>query len=112
MNNSINPNGYRSDDPRYGLSGEELTQYYQNQPPHYFIKALYKPDVFSCLKNVEDKYRDYVESHLNLIHFSGTCFSNKSPEPRGIMCIIDAPDKYLAKLYIKSSIKRTTDLPL
>ena len=104
MNNSINPNGYRSDDPRYGLSGEELTQYYQNQPPHYFIKALYKPDVFSCLKKVEDKYRDYVKSHLNSIHFSGTCFSNKSPEPRGIMCIIDAPDKYLAKLYIKSSI--------
>ena len=104
MNNTNNPNGYRSDDPRYGLSGKKLTQYYQNQPPHYLIKTLYKHNIGSHLKSNEDKYQDHVISHLSSIHFSGRLITDNSSETKGIICIIDAPDKDTAKSYIKSNI--------
>ena len=99
-----NPNGYRSDDPRYGLSGKRLTEYYQSQRPHYFIKSLYKPNTDIHRKNNEAKYQNHVIKHLCSIHFSGQFISDNSSETTGIMCIIDAPDKNAAESYIKNNV--------
>ena len=96
---SNNPGGYRPDDPRYGLSGQALQDYYLSRPPHFFIRCLYKPDSVELREQAMAAHLDHVRSHRDQIHFAGPFLSDDGATPIGTMCILDAPDQAAATAY-------------
>ena len=72
-----NPGGYRPDDPRYGLSGQALQDYYLSRPPHFFIRALYKPDSLELREQAMAAHLAHVRAHHTQIHFAGPFMSSK-----------------------------------
>ncbi len=101
---SDNPGGYRPDDPRYGLSGQALRDYYLSRPAHFFIRALYKPDSLDVREAAMDAHLAHVRAHREHIHFAGPLLSDDGATPVGTpigtMCIIDVPDRPAAEAYI------------
>ena len=58
-----NPGGYRPDDPRYGLSGQALQDYYVSRPAHFFIRAFYKPDSLELRETAMDAHLASEAAH-------------------------------------------------
>lgn len=95
-----NLGGYRPDDPRYGLSGQALRDYYLSRPTHFFIRCLYKPDSLDLREQAMDAHLAHVRAHRDQIHFAGPLLSDDGATPIGTMCIIDVDDRAAAEAYI------------
>ncbi len=99
-----NPGGYRPDDPRYGLSGQALQDYYLSRPAQFFIRAMYKPDSLHLREQAMDAHLAHVRAHREQIQFAGPLLSDDGATPIGTMCIIDASDRAAAEAYITADI--------
>ena len=100
MTDDSNLGGYRPDDPRYGLSGQALQDYYLSRPTHFFIRAFYKPDSLDLREQAMDAHLAHVRAHREQIHFAGPLLSDDGAAPIGTMCIIDVADRAAAEAYI------------
>ncbi len=100
MADDANPGGYRPDDPRYGLSGQALQDYYLSRPAHFFIRAFFKPDSSALQEQAVEAHLAHVRAHSEQTHFTGPLMSDDGTIPIGTMCIIDVPDRAAAKAYI------------
>jgi uncharacterized protein YciI len=92
--------GYRPDDPRYGLAGQALQDYYLSRPTHFFIRCLYKPDSLELREAAMEAHLAHVRAHREQIHFAGPLLSDDGSTPIGTMCIIDVPDRAAAEAYV------------
>jgi uncharacterized protein YciI len=92
-----NPGGYRPDDPRYGLSGQALQDYYLSRPAHFFIRSFYKPDSLDLREQAMDAHVAHQRAHLEQFHFAGPLLSDDGATPIGTMCVIDVPDRAAAE---------------
>ena len=99
MADGDNPGGYRPDDPRFGLSGQALLDYYRSRPTHFFIRSFYKPDSLDLREQAMDAHLAHVRAHRDRIHFAGPLLSDDGATPIGTMCIIDVPDRAAAEAY-------------
>ena len=82
-----NPGGYRPDDPRYGLSGQALQDYYLAQPPQWFIRSYYKPDSLHLREAAMDVHLAHLRAHADKIHFAGPLLSDDGETPIGTMAM-------------------------
>lgn len=95
-----NPGGYRPDDPRYGLSGQALQDYYLSQPPQWFIRSYYKPDSLHLREQAMETHLAHLRAHADKLHFAGPLLSDDGATPIGTMCIIEMPDRAAAEAYV------------
>lgn len=95
-----NPGGYRPDDPRHGLSGQALQDYYLSQPPQFFIRSYYKPDSLHLREAAMDVHLAHLRAHADKIHFAGPLLSDHGETPIGTMAIIELPDRAAAEAYV------------
>ena len=95
-----NPGGYRPDDPRYGLSGQALQDYYLSKPAQFFIRSYYKPDSLHLREQAMEMHLAHLRVHADKIHFTGPLLSDDGATPIGTMCIIEMPDRAAAEAYV------------
>lgn len=92
--------GYRPDDPRYGLSGQALQDYYLSRPAQFLIQARYKPDCLDQREQARDAHMAGIRAQQEKIQFAGPFLSDDGATPLGTMCIVDLPDRAAAEAYI------------
>ncbi|MBT3400409.1 MAG: hypothetical protein HOL07_05090 [Rhodospirillaceae bacterium] len=95
-----NPGGYRPDDPRYGLSGQALQDYYLSQPPQWFIRSMYAPDALDRRAQAMAEHLAYQQKFRDKVHFAGPLLSDDGSAPLGTMAIIEMPDRAAAEAYV------------
>lgn len=99
MAEADNPGGYRPDDPRYGLSGQALQEYYLAQPPQWFIKSMYRPGAVEKREAAMAEHLAHARAHLEQFHFAGPLITDDGTAPIGTMCIIEMPDRKAAAAF-------------
>ena len=99
MAEADNPGGYRPDDPRYGLSGQALQEYYLAQPPQWFIKSMYRPGAVEKRETAMAEHLAHARAHLEQFHFAGPLITDDGTAPIGTMCIIEMPDRETAAAF-------------
>jgi len=97
--NAGNLGGYRTDDPRHGLSGQALIDYYKARPSQFYIRSMYKPDSLDVRARAMDAHLAHVRAHREQIQFAGPLLSDDGQTPIGTMCIINVPDRAAAQAY-------------
>jgi len=95
-----NPGGYRPDDPRYGLSGQALRDYYLSQPPQWYVRSMYVPGAAEKRQSAMDAHLAWHAGYRDRIHFAGPLLSDDGSSPLGTMCIIELPDRAAAEEYV------------
>jgi uncharacterized protein YciI len=95
-----NPGGYRPDDPRYGLSGQALKDYYLSLPAQFYIRSLYKPDVLHLRDGAMETHLAHVRSYAEDIQFAGPLLADDGTTPMGTMAIINLDDRDAAQAYV------------
>ncbi len=95
-----NPGGYRLDDPRYGLSGQALQDYYLSQPPQWFIRSMYAPGAADKREAVMEAHLAHQADYRDHVHFAGPILSDDGATPLGTMCIIELPNRAAAEAYV------------
>lgn len=99
MSNNDNPGGYRPDDPRYGLSGQALKDYYLSLPAQFYIRSLYKPDVLHLREGAMDTHLAHVRGYAEHIQFAGPLLADDGTTPMGTIAIINLTDRSAAEAY-------------
>jgi len=94
-----NPGGYRPDDPRYGLSGQSLKDYYLSLPAQFYIRSLYKPDVLHLRDGAMETHLAHVRGYAKDIQFAGPLLADDGTTPKGTMAIINLDDRKAAGSY-------------
>ena len=92
--------GYRTDDPRYGLSPEQLAEYYEKRPPQYTIRCTYAPDAMARREGAMDAHLSWIGAHKEQIRFAGPLLEDDGTTPKGTFFLIDAPDRAAAEAFI------------
>lgn len=95
-----NPGGYKPGDPRYGLSGAALREYYRSKPPQQFIKCLNKPDSLAVRAAALDEHIADNRAHADRIRFSGPLLADDGETPVGTIWVIDLPDRAAAEAFL------------
>ncbi len=99
MSSNGNPGGYRPDDPRYGLSGQALKDYYLSLPAQFYVRSLYKPDVLHLREGAMATHLAHVRSYAEHIQFAGPLLADDGTTPMGTMAIINLTDRSAAEAY-------------
>ena len=99
MNSPNNPGGYRHDDPRYGLSGQALLDYYLSRPPAFYVRSLYMPDSLHLRKSAIDLHLAHMRNYTDQISFSGPLLDDDASAPIGTMAVINVADRKAAKTF-------------
>ncbi len=92
--------GYRPDDPRHGLSPEQLAAYYEKRPPQYTIRCTYAPDALAKREGAMTAYLAWIGERKEQIRFAGPLLSDDGATPTGTWFMIDAPDRAAAEAFI------------
>lgn len=94
-----NPGGYRPDDPRYGLSGQALKDYYLSLPAQFYVRSLYKPDVLHLREGAMKTHLAHVRGYAEQIQFAGPLLGDDGTTPMGTMAILNLSDRSAAEAY-------------
>jgi uncharacterized protein YciI len=96
-----NPSGALPGDPRYGLSKEQLAEYYRTKSPSWICKGYFKTEGGLELRQAAmDAHQAYLREHQDQIRFSGPLLQADGKTPAGAMALIDAPDKAAAQAWM------------
>ena len=63
--------GYRPDDPRHGLSPDELTAFYLSRPTTWLIRCTYGPDGLAKREGALAAHIAYYSARRDQIRFVG-----------------------------------------
>lgn len=99
MSSPDNPGGYRHDDPRYGLSGQALLDYYLSRPPAFYVRSLYMPDSLHLRKSAIDLHLAHMRNYTDQISFSGPLLDDDASAAIGTMAVINVADRNAAKTF-------------
>lgn len=94
-----NPGGYRPDDPRYGLSGQALLDYYLSRPPEFYVRSLYQPGAAEKRAEAMEPHLAHMAAHRDQLRFAGPLLPEDGATPLGTMSIINVPDRAAAEAF-------------
>lgn len=102
MSEPNNPSGALPGDPRYGLSEEELKQYYKTKAPSWCIRSVVDPDGGTHRRDANiAPHMEFLRDQRGVIRFSGPLIAEDGAAVGGL-CLIDAPDRAAAQAWIDS----------
>ena len=100
MSDPNNPSGALPGDPRYGLSEEELKEYYMTKAPSWYIRArLAAEGGAEARAAAADDHLAYLRDHRDQIRFAGPLLADDGT-PTGSLTLLDAPDRAAAEAWI------------
>ncbi|MBO6784982.1 MAG: hypothetical protein JJ899_17160 [Alphaproteobacteria bacterium] len=94
-----NPGGYRPDDPRYGLSGQALLDYYLARPTQFYIRSNYKADALERREEAMAEHLAHLRSNADRIQFAGPVLADDGETPIATMSIVQADDRAAAEAF-------------
>ena len=101
MPESKNPSGTLPGDPRYGLSEEELEEYYRTKSPSWVVRAMLKPDGgIEARAAALDPHLEYLRASRDRIRFAGPVLADDGETPRGSLILLDALDRAAAEAWL------------
>ena len=96
-----NPSGALPGDPRYGLSKEQLAEYYKTKSPSWICKGYFKTEGGLELREAGmEGHQAHLTGTQDQIRFTGPLLKADGKTPRGAMAMIDAPDRAAAEAWI------------
>jgi uncharacterized protein YciI len=102
MSDPSNPSGALPGDPRYGLSEEELKEYYMTKSPSWLICARLRAEGGAAARaSANETHLAYLREHRDQIRFAGPLLSDDG-EAAGSLTLLDAPDRAAAEAWIAS----------
>jgi uncharacterized protein YciI len=102
MSDPSNPSGALPGDPRYGLSEQELKEYYMTKSPSWLICArLAANGGAEARASANEAHVAYLREHRDQIRFAGPLLSDDG-EAAGSLTLLDAPDRAAAEAWIAS----------
>ena len=101
MSDPNNPSGALPGDPRYGLSEQELKQYYMTKSPSWLIVARLRADGGAEARlSANEAHMAYLRDHRDQIRFAGPLLSDNGAEATGSLTLLDVPDRASAEAWI------------
>ena len=101
MSDPNNPSGALPGDPRYGLSEQELKQYYMTKSPSWLIVARLRADGGAEARlSANEEHMAYLRDHRDQIRFAGPLLSDDGAEATGSLTLLDVPDRASAEAWI------------
>ncbi len=101
MADSKNPSGALPDDPRHGLSEDELRTYYRTKSPTWIMRGMLKAEGgIEARAAAMDPHLAYLRASRDQIRFAGPLFADDDETPRGSMTLLDAPDREAAASWL------------
>jgi uncharacterized protein YciI len=92
--------GYLPDDPRYGLSGEALKDYYRQKPAQWVIQCSDKPDTGQLRARYYPDHRKYLEKFTSNVVGCGPILSDDATHEIGHAFFIELPHRENAEVFI------------
>lgn len=102
MPESDNPSGTLPGDPRYGLSEEELAEYYRTKSPTWVVRGVLKPDGgVEAREAAMEPHLAYLRASREQIRFAGPLLDDDGETPLGSVTLLDAPDRAAAEAWLR-----------
>ena len=92
--------GFLPDDPRYGLSGEALKDYYRQKPAQWVIQCIDKPDTGQLRSRYYPDHRKYLEKFASNIIGHGPILSDDATREIGQAFFIELSNRETAEAFI------------
>ncbi len=92
--------GYRPDDPRHGLSPDELTEFYLSKPATWLIRCTYGPDGLAKRNDALPAHIAYYKAQRDQIRFVGPIVKDDGETPIGSFVMVDADSRKAAEDFI------------
>ena len=92
--------GYRPDDPRHGLSPDELTAFYLSRPKTWLIRCTYGPDGLAKREAALAAHIAYYRARRDQIRFVGPIVKDDGKTPIGSFVMVDAGGREEAEEFI------------
>jgi len=99
-NQTEQSSGYLPDDPRYGLSGEALNDYYRKKPAQWVIQCIDKPDTGQLRSRYYPDHRKYLEKFTSKLIGHGPILSDDATREIGHAFFIELPNRDIAEAFI------------
>ena len=100
MSDPSNPSGALPGDPRYGLSEQELKEYYMTKSPSWLICARLRAEGGAEARAAANEdHVAYLREHRDQIRFAGPLLSDDG-EAAGSLTLLDAPDRTSVEAWI------------
>ena len=99
MNDASNP-GYLPGDPRYGLTGEALKDYYRNKAAQWAIYCWDKPDTAGQRKALLAEQKAYVKSFGDRVIGYGHFVSDDGKDTLGSCFFMQLDDRAAADTFV------------
>mgnify|MGYP006137733413 CR=1 FL=1 len=108
-----NPSGALPGDPRYGLSKEELTEYYKTKSPSWICKGYFKTEGGLELREAGmEGHQAHLQGTQDQIRFTGPLLKADSKTPRGAMAMIGTVWLTMAQGRTLMSMTRLWTIPI
>lgn len=92
--------GYLPDDPRFGLSGEALNDYYRQKPAQWVIQCIDKPNAQQLRSRNYADHQKYVEKFASNTIGHGPILSDDATLEIGQAYFIELPSRESAEAFI------------
>ena len=95
-----NPSGYLPGDPRYGLQGEALKDYYRTKPAQWAIYCWDEPGKLDTRRALLQEQKDYVKGFGEHVIGYGHFVSDDGSQTLGTSFFIQLPDRAAANDFV------------
>jgi uncharacterized protein len=95
-----NTTGYLPGDPRYGLQGEALQDYYRNKPAQWAIYCWDEPGKQETRRTLLAEQKDYVKSFGERVIGYGHFVSDDGRDPLGTSFFMQLADRTAANAFV------------
>ncbi len=101
MPESENPSGTLPGDPRYGLTEDQIKEYYRAKSPTWVVRGNLKPDGgIAAREAAMDQHLEYLRGSRDIIRFAGPILGDDGVQPLGSVTLLDAPDRAAAEAWL------------
>lgn len=94
MTDPNNPSGTLPGDPRYGLTEEQLKEYYRNSSQTWIIRGYLKTEGgLEAREAAMEPHLAFLRANRSRIRFAGPTLADDGVTPTGSLTILDAPTR-------------------
>jgi uncharacterized protein YciI len=95
-----NPSGYLPGDPRYGLQGEALKDYYRTKPAQWAIYCWDKPGTAATRRTLLAEQKSYIKTFGERVIGYGHFVSDDGRDPLGTSFFMQLDDRAAAAKFV------------
>ena len=95
-----NPTGYLPGDPRYGLQGDALKDYYRTKPAQWAIYCWDRPGTAETRRALLAEQKNYIKNFAEHVISYGHFVSDDGREPLGTSFFVQLDDRAAADKFI------------